>query len=567
MGKLAQYMNQNTTRMKRVLSRYIVTVLCAAVVSILYVIIESLHRYNQFLDDTVTVMLIFAAGCFFVESKNVWKKRSIGYAVSLMIALLFKFASYIITEKVTDTWGLKALFFGYLLILYIASMIGLAIYFLIRENQIDVATYIGRAGFALLRAVGVFLVLNIATILIMTIIDSLLFDIKIWEIEEYVQILLAGFVYFPICLMSLSDMSEDNSTFTKKFVSYILMPCVWVAMTIIYLYVVKIFVTGDIPSNEIFGICQWLFIYGAPVWLMSYSFLEGKETTYRKLVKMTKYIYAPFILLEIYAISVRIHAYGLTENRYAAVLFIIIQLIYIFWEQICILYDKLRKQEKPREFGKGYENMIIVYLVIMASALFLPRYNITSACYHSQRSRLIKNIESDKIAAGDAYRYLKYNPYGERYIDEEYDNERIAQLESKDYYENEYDLDWTYVSTYGKPLKTGLNLEPGYTKLYSMNYDLNSTKAEDLEYFANIELDYGDGKKIHTDLRDCLKYYAENEENPATTQSDFESSEKACYDILIDDNHKLIIYDIRFSYTYDMKEIRNLSINGYLFEK
>lgn len=56
------------------------------------------------------------------------------------------------------------------------------------------------------------------------------------------------------------------------------MPCVMIAMAIIYIYIIKIFVTWEIPSNEIFNICSVLFAIGAPIWTMAYAFTKDKKT-------------------------------------------------------------------------------------------------------------------------------------------------------------------------------------------------------------------------------------------------------------------------------------------------
>lgn len=101
----------------------------------------------------------------------------------------------------------------------------LAIYVLLRQQKLDLPHCIGRIIFALLRAVGVYLVLNIAVILILEIIDALLVDIDTFRVELNIQLMLSALAYFPTCLLAVSDTSEDNAAFTKKFVSYVLLPC------------------------------------------------------------------------------------------------------------------------------------------------------------------------------------------------------------------------------------------------------------------------------------------------------------------------------------------------------
>lgn len=574
MGRFSQYVNQNMTRMKQVYVRYIGSIFCAVVISILAIIHEAKNYDDENCETLMMVFAIWLAGNFFVESvfrfstednRAIWKKRVIGYVSGLVIAICFKVVSYLLEYTIEDTWEIKELLFGSCLYIYVISMVGLSLFFLIREQKIGVPAYIGRAGFSLLRALGVFFVLNIVAILILQIINSLLFEFDFWDMEEYIQYLLAGFVYFPVCLMALSDTREDNASFTKKFVAYVLMPCVWIAMIVIYLYVIKIFVKQVIPSNEIFGICQWLFLYGAPVWMMAYAFLENRDTKYRKLVMLTKYIYAPFILLELYSIGVRIGEYGLTESRYAAVFFIIIQIIYIFWEQLCALFAKIRKKEYEKKFAKGYEGLAIVLLVICFIGLLLPYGNAMYLSYMSQKNRLITYQEHDKVAAGEAYRYLKTNPYGKKYLDKKFTEEEIDLFESEEYYKDQYDMDWNYVRIYENPLEEGMTVGPNYQTLYKVYEKLNEKRT--LDDFADVDISVGDRVIEGVDLRDCIAYYVKLEE---TKENDIVSDSETMsplYEMQLDADTKLIVWNISFSYTYNLKNIKNFEVYGYVLEK
>lgn len=350
MGKVSNYINQNMAKFKQIYIRYAASIFCAFIIAVVSIIANQKKGFD--IESIVTVCSIWLAGNFLVES--LWKKTAeeaqknkqkwlIGYGVTFVIAIVFENLSEILKAQKAD---IPNLIFESILYFYIACTVLLAIYVLLRQQKLDLPHCIGRIIFALLRAVGVYLVLNIAVILILEIIDALLVDIDTFRVELNIQLLLSALAYFPTCLLAVSDTSEDNAAFTKKFVSYVLLPCVWIAMFVIYLYVVKIFVTQEVPSNEIFSICASLFAIGMPIWMMASGFVEEKSSRYKKLIHITKYIYAPFILLEIYSMSVRVKAYGLTEQRYAAWMFILLQVIYILWEKIYARYARLAGRKK-----------------------------------------------------------------------------------------------------------------------------------------------------------------------------------------------------------------------------
>ena len=326
LGKVSNYINQNMAKFKQIYIRYVASIFCVFIIAVVSIIANQKKGFD--IESIVTVCSIWLAGNFLVES--LWKKTAeeaqknkrkwlIGYGVTFVIAIVFENLSEILKAQKAD---IPNLIFESILYFYIACTVLLAIYVLLRQQQLDLPHCIGRIIFALLRAVGVYLVLNIAVILILEIIDALLVDIDTFRVELNIQLMLSALAYFPTCLLAVSDTSEDNAAFTKKFVSYVLLPCVWIAMFVIYLYVVKIFVTQEVPSNEIFSICASLFAIGMPIWMMASGFVEENSSRYKKLIHITKYIYAPFILLEIYSMSVRVKAYGLTEQRYAACIFI-----------------------------------------------------------------------------------------------------------------------------------------------------------------------------------------------------------------------------------------------------
>ena len=121
------------------------------------------------------------------------------------------------------------------------------------------------------------------------------------------------------------------------------------------------------------------------------------------------------------------------------------------------------------------------------------------------------------------------------------------------------------MSIYSKPLEDGLTIGPDYNMLYTVYMKLDAIR--NFDDFSDVDITVGDSEITGVDLRDCIRYYAELDEKQENT-SDYEQDEKEClYEIQIDPNRKLIIYTIRFSYTYGMEEIRNFDVYGYLLEK
>ena len=587
LGKVSNYINQNMAKFKQIYIRYAASIFCAFIIAVVSIIANQKKGFD--IESIVAVCSIWLAGNFLVES--LWKKTAeeaqknkqkwlIGYGVTFVIAIVFENLSEILKAQKAD---IPNLIFESILYFYIACTVLLAIYVLLRQQKLDLPHCIGRIIFALLRAVGVYLVLNIAVILILEIIDALLVDIDTFRVELNIQLLLSALAYFPTCLLAVSDTSEDNAAFTKKFVSYVLLPCVWIAMFVIYLYVVKIFVKQEVPSNEIFSICASLFAIGMPIWMMASGFVEEKISRYAKFISITKYIYAPFILLEIYSMSVRVKAYGLTEQRYVAWMFILLQVIYILWEKIYARYARPagRKKTYNNQADTGdtgtehaneinqtktqinwhYENLILVLVGFLFVGLLLPFGNAKYLSYQSQKSRLVKNRTSDMGEAAKAYDYLKTNAYGRRYLDN-----YLTEAEQDELHNMLYDWDsedqWKSVYFYADPMEEGGLTIRGYEKIYGV--DEHWRDESSVQEYESKTITAGDNVYANVDFTSCISYYKDLEdenENQVVDEKD------KVYEIQISDTEKLIITSISFEIDDEQTMIKRMFIKGYMLTK
>lgn len=587
MGKVSNYINQNMAKFKQIYIRYVASIFCVFIIAVVSIIANQKKGFD--IESIVTVCSIWLAGNFLVES--LWKKTAeeaqknkqkwlIGYGVTFVIAIVFENLTEILKAQKAD---IPNLIFESILYFYIACTVLLAIYVLLRQQKLDLPHCIGRIIFALLRAVGVYLVLNIAVILILEIIDALLVDIDTFRVELNIQLMLSALAYFPTCLLAVSDTSEDNAAFTKKFVSYVLLPCVWIAMFVIYLYVVKIFVTQEVPSNEIFSICASLFAIGMPIWMMASGFVEEKSSRYKKLIHITKYIYAPFILLEIYSMSVRVKAYGLTEQRYAAWMFILLQVIYILWEKIYARYARLagRKKTYNNQADTGdtgtehaneinqtktqinwhYENLILVLVGFLFVGLLLPFGNAQYLSYQSQKSRLVKNRTLDKEVAAEAYDYLRGNAYGRRYI-----KTNLTEAEQDELHNMLYDRDsedqWKSVYFNAYPIEEGGLTIRGYEKIYGV--DEHWRDESSVQEYESKTITAGDNVYEGVDLTSCISYYKDLEdknENQVVDEKD------KVYEIQISVTEKLIVTYISFEIDDEQTMIKRMFIKGYMLTK
>lgn len=568
MGKISGFFVRQKNYIIEIYKKYMSTIAAVILLTIIFVIFNHIET-NDFYKHSISILLLYSAWSLFFETYYYNKnqtliKRLVTLGIGILISVILDIIYQHIIE-INPNYGYTAVEINIILFIYfyIIFLIGGALYILIKRQKISFHEYLARVVFGLLRAAGLFLTLFIAVVLLLELYDNLIASIDYWDVFEDIEIIISGLIYFPVCLVTLVKTEEENSKFTKGVVTYAFMPCVMIAMIIIYIYIIKIFVTWQIPSNEIFSICACLFVICAPIWTMAYAFTCEKNNIYAKLIKYMKYIYAPFLFLEIYAIAVRMKEYGITESRYAGVAFIIFQIIYILWELILKLFRKIQKKEKQPVYGKYYEYMILVIVAIAFIGFVIPGINATYVSYLSQKKIFKNHKESNVSAACEAYYYLKDNPYGKNWLDKNCTKEELAELQ-KQYYDKTKDksiLDWKYVYIGNdKFLYYGLDIS-GYNTLYKVTCGYSNRNYTN-EECKSVAVRIDDKDTFNIDLTDCLLYYAEINEEPEQY-----SDEDKIYCMDIDENHRLYIYNVHFSYIEGMAIIKNLSINGYLLER
>ena len=572
MGKVQNLINEQKIGLKELIYNYTVTLIVAAFISIFSAITcEMDTREYEFIDHVnviIWVLLIgvLASETFFVK-RNEPKKRgtlAIAYAVSLLVAVIVDILGYNYNNFAVKTRYWLSTYFS----LFFISLLGFALYRLIKINNISIEKYFARVIFGLLKIWGLFLLLFLATILILEMFDALIVEIDYWDAMEKVEILLAGFVYFPYSLMVMTDTREDNSRFTKGLFIYALMPCVFIATIIIYMYMIGMLIDFEIPSNEVFSICVEYFVLGGPIWLIAYEFLKEKAEKnekplgiYGKIVGNMAYIFSPCIILEIICIGIRIAEYGLTEVRYIGICLIVFQIIYVIWRPLMKAFKK----------NVGYEGLIFIAIIMLVIVSVTPIINVKTACYLSQKSRFEEALEEgDMEAVEGSYRFLESTFYGEAYLKENFtEKERGELLQTiyntnsddygpgyTDYYEYE---EYVYSRGVNYIRENGIDIsEYSSMKLFSY-YEYNKMQYDD-KIILDIEIN-GEKQIIsEVDFTECFYYFLQEDDSAIV-------EEGKPYIIDYDENTRLVISNIEFRINEYGKYIRSVDVEGYVLFK
>ena len=217
---------------------------------------------------------------------------------------------------------------------------------------------------------------------------------------------------------------KETAKFFAVVVRYILLPLTMIAFAIIYLYIAKIIITQEMPSNEVFRILAALFVVGLPIWTMADSFPKDNFLV-RTGIKLP-YIFIPFLFLQGYSIGIRIAEFGLTPRRYLCVMLMLFEILYI-------LFYFFKKREV------GVILPILAVLAIITTAV--PGINVYDLSVRSQKNNFekyaaigFKNLsESEQKKMAGAYYYLKNDSFGKKYV-ENIDTEMMEAIQNSGFY-------------------------------------------------------------------------------------------------------------------------------------
>lgn len=430
---------------------------------------------------------------------------------------------------------------GYGLILFLLSM-----QIILKKENITFNEYLLKLFNNIVNSTITYGILNIGITLIIFIFVELILDGKYGNALIRSQILLLGLFYIPSILNAISYIKERKvSNFIKGLVKYVLLPLVTVSMLIIYIYIAKIILQMELPSNIIFRILAGIFIVAFPIWNMANNFDETKII--HKISTILPYAYLPFIILEIYSLGVRIISLGLTPIRYIGIMFIIFQIL-------VLLFTILKKK-----VTLNY-TFLVLSILIFISCITPLNFNTMSKISQKYilKNNLIKGTDFDLLSNSSkekvhsAYKYL-VNNFGEDYIPE-YVKENEEQINEFVPSNTRYDNRDNFYFSYNGSLDVNdfSTLLP--IKLKEANYKNGDAKL----------YDYDDNYVTSININNLLIEIIKESKKSYEGAREFLIQNRYVY---INETKTLYINDIYITYKRSSNEILYLSLSGYLLTK
>ncbi len=535
--------------LKKSIEKFPLTIIAIFVLTVMFAIaLDNSFIADEFIENLAIFVTIFASSTFLIETlvDNKSKKGLIYYVASAFIALILTFFANIEGNVLGISNEIFLFRLARIVVCYVITFIVLGIYFNYKKSEKSFEEYLTKTVIGLFKTSIVYGILAIGIAIVASIFIYLILNGHHYTLIARIEILLLGIYYVPTCIYAFYNQEEEIGKFAKIVIRYVLGTLVITAFAIIYMYIIKILILRNMPSNQIFRILSALFIIGLPIWTMASNWNE--DGLFDKINRKLPLLFIPFIFLQMYSIGVRIYDNGITEARYLCLMLILFEIIYIG------IY--IKKKEK-------IANSLIVFIVLAIISGLVPYINMFNISNISQYNNLkIYNqkstySEEEKRKIYGAYVYLKNSYEGEKYIKnlKEEDIEKIEDFwsgKNKDY-NNEKNIsvysDIEYV-----------NIE-GYKKLYNIStYNYYTDNKTIDETFSNTEFTFQTTKKtINVNILPVIYEYI-NESNK------YENNQQP-KEMIVDENNKIIFRTVSIDYDKVTQKVSYYHIEGYLLEK
>lgn len=507
-----------------------------------------------FIDDMwFFVMGVWAIGTLFSEKffKNNYI-RAISQIISLIIALVFRWIMK--DETLSENITLMKI-----IVTYISVIPLVTVYKMLKDTGASVKEYAIRALGNISKTTSIYALANLGILVVILVFVELILDGNDWDILPRTLILLLGAFYVPAMINSITEVKNETGKFMKILLTGILMPVALFLIATLYLYVIKIMISGELLNKSLFFILSLTFSLAIPGVILLKNYDNNKAVSV--ISNILFYSFIPLLILQIIAMNVRVSDYGLTESRYMGYLLIAFEIIFI---ALMIIKD-----------AKYLDKIILVFAGFIIWGVLTP-FNVFDVPVYSQTARITDMLDSvekfedlsneQKNECKKALRYIE-NSQKPEYLDKKITKEQKEAIENhvieyspKDKYGYEIrDYDYEHLSIYNA--KQEVNIE-GFKKLYQAEHDYSySNKEIDVNKYKLTDKD--DKIEVTVDLENFIRemYKAEKDGRKE------EVFENLRYMSTSDENVVFFITNFSLSYETYKNELDYISIDGYLLVK
>lgn len=564
--KLAAAWRRMVTAFREIIKDYPVTILCMVLVGLVWSGEEIAHRhaggeFYEVLGHICMFLALCCPGTLFAE-QLFRKSKIVRYVLCGLSALpSFLFVYLILVTKgkaelFSLDWSAYLTEIGYVLGTLFAVEVLVSLHFMRKASDVSFAEYCYSAFFRAAKMSVLSGVLSLGVLLVLLIFTELIYEPRV-SIIGIAEMLIVCMFYFPGMLMAVSRYRSERAPFFSGLTLYALTPLLMSGMVIVYLYFIKMLITGELPKNQVFAIISALFCTGVVIWTLAAS---RSDQQMGRIAKYLPFVFLPLLILQIVSIAIRTNAYGITHKRYFAWALAVFETVYL----AIYFLDFFRKTRWKDSLFLVIAGMLFLVLVCpFVNVNAVARRSMIASVERFTAGGLAAVPENRRYTVSTCYRELKGSGYlANRYLTERFSAQERDELDQWSSATHRLtDATSRYVSAWCDDEAISV---AEYTYLYPVRTDIEMNPVEtDLSAVQLFYLDEtGAQQSVRTDLTALAKGMEQCPENETSVYL------QAHGRIPLADAGLLILKNI--SYTHEregVEEYRDLYAEGYLLVK
>ena len=552
MGKIKKLFSNISNLLKETFKKFPITIVIVYLTTIVCAFGTD-SFVDMFFEDLWFVMMgIWALGTLFSEK---YFKNNIIRGIAQIVAFIIAFTFRLILQ---DSGLSENRTLIKIIMTYVSVVPLLTVYKMLKDSEVSVKEYAIRVLGNISKTSAVYALANLGVLVVIAVFIELILDGEDWDILPRTLILLLGGFYVPAMISSINEVKNETGKFMKVLLTGILMPVALFLIATLYLYVIKIMISGELLNKSLFFILSLTFSLAIPGVILLKNYEDNKVVSV--ISNILFYSFIPLLILQIIAMNVRVGDYGLTESRYMGYLLIVFEIIFI----ALMIIKK----------AKYLDKIVLVFAGFIIWGLLTP-FNVFDVPVYSQTSRITNMLDSvekfddltenQKNECKKALRYIENSSIPE-YINKKLTKEQIETISNhvityseKDEYGYEIrDYDHEHLSMYNP--KAEVNIE-GFNKLYQAEHDYSYDEEIDINKYELIDRDKT--IEVTVDLENFIKemYKAEKDGNKE------EVFESLRYMKTSDENIVFCVTNFSLSYETYKNKLEYISMDGYLLVK
>lgn len=372
-------------------------------------------------------------------------------------------------------------------------------------------------------------------------VQNLVFNFNDFYKVYFIVNLFIWLVMFVNIFLSYLPKKDEQIVIPKLFKTIVVnaaLPVYILLMIILYVYLVKIIITRNMPVGQI----NWFASFASLLFVFfAFSVRQYKDKLPAVFTKLIGFFIIPVVIMQLVAIYERVSAYGLTTPRIISLILVAISIIFAVFSIL----------------GKKLEHVFWAVGIITLIFTLIPSINVIDLPKKSQISLLESYLNKNGMLEGGTI--IKNNNVSD------YDKERIVSA---------YNYLWDAAGK--KP--QWIEKSEGNNAYEIFGFDYETTKNTFSYYMSEdkyIDIsDYIGMQNITFYDNDSVKISVNEREvsvDPYTLFRDlYDKYGSECEDIdpiLIDDGVYLYIVSADAGFTDNMSGIDNCYLNGYIFCK